>query len=682
MIGFAQRGIMTSLDLLSRLALCFAVVGCVGGEDPATSVAVGAGSSGDYVGHQGRLLLGFKPPDVRRFSLPTTVTSPQVDPRGQLIATGLSGRDFIGMPMTATAPGATISMRVADVFPPASPDFEWQYLLEQQDPVLGVWSPACAEPLPLFPPTTPVVSPPRAIAMQGWWTSDGLYTLNSNVITFACKTGVVGKCDGWGYRATSDPPDVTENGMVTTVTGPDMLQACTRMAHADYCALGDANTLDGTPIMLDDIFITPIPTPGFAFEAAWPGVASTGRAAARPPAICLSKLRWSTLPLGGCPLLPDPRTDVKGVFCDDIPQSTLEKKGALTYSSSLYIDAGLYTYTDTTGLRLTTSQLVPGAVTQLPTWLIPPPAGVTFPVTGETQRYEATIFALELPSDNTAGDLVKLTTYQCADDLVTAQADAEPKCLAIASNGYVYPPNTPGRAPLRRWLDAGGKRAWTTTMSPSQMFAAGYTLTHVVGSVIRGALDLNIRWSALAGATYSLDIETRGGVWIAPCVDSTLQGSSTSFVYRGLCNSAPGRGVDHADIAAFRINYTIAGVTRSVVQTYNGADSDAYIALPGGRTTALAIHWNDIGEDARYVVTLRPGSGGFTKCVDDALLANDTTYVHTDQCPSTGNFLKIPTLTGVRVCAVWPFQERKAVCADAAYDGVQPSVTLALPGAM
>jgi hypothetical protein len=165
-------------------------------------------------------------------------------------------------------------------------------------------------------------------------------------------------------------------------------------------------------------------------------------------------------------------------------------------------------------------------------------------------------------------------------------------------------------------------------------------------------------------------------------MDSTQLGSSTSLVYRGICNSAPGRGVDHSDIAAFRINYTFGGMTRTVTQPYNGVDSDAYVDLPGGKTTALAIRWNDVGEGARYTIELQLGSNAFKKCVDDSLLANDTSYVHTGVCPSTGSAMKIPTIAGIRVCAVWTLKERKSVCSDVAYDGHRPQVDVDLPTSM
>ena len=64
---------------------------------------------------------------------------------------------------------------------------------------------------------------------------------------------------------------VTVNGNPTTANGADMLQGCTRMARADYCSAGMPNTIDGTPIHIDDVFSARPAVDGFAFEAAWRG---------------------------------------------------------------------------------------------------------------------------------------------------------------------------------------------------------------------------------------------------------------------------------------------------------------------------------------------------------------------------------------------------------------------------
>lgn len=684
-----NRYSVASLAILFALALVVAA-GCAGLDAPSHSQSVAAvGGPGDpddpYVGQQGRLLLGFKDPDVRTFALPSNVTGTKVHPDGELLANGLAGHDFIGMKFTASGNGVTVTMRIADVVDLSVTGDKWQYALEQWDPAVPGWVPACAEPQLLTPPFDPPQSPPRALAMTGSWTRDGLYVIDDTRVSFACKTGVAAKCDVWGYPFSADPPNVSENGTDTSaVRGADMMQACTRMARADYCAQGIPNTIDGTPIHIDDIFRQPPLSPGYVFEAAWPGVAVSDRRTPRPPVICLSKLRWSTLPLGGtCPLvLPDPRVDPKGTFCDDMTPTMMEQKGARTYSSSAYLDAGLYTYTDPSGTRLTTASLVPGSAGNPPEWRITPPPAIGFPAPGQHQQFEATIFAPVLPSGITETDLRKLASYQCpSGDLATTNTDlGPPGCTFIAHEGYVYPPNAPGRAALRRWWSSSLKRSFTTARAATTMIAAGWQLADVVGGVIRGGAEANVRWSIVPGAVYSLDVQTRTGEWIAPCFNSLVLGGNNSVVYRGVCVSASNRPINRADIAAFRVT-----ATGSLVGTaaYDGIDTDAYVDIPGGKTSATVVSWNEIGPGYTYALDVFPTSGSdWVRCVGDNLLANGVSHVHTGSCPTAGTTVKLQLTDAIRVCGMLNHDPTTQICGDVHYDGHATRVAIDLPAIM
>jgi hypothetical protein len=660
------------------LALALGGAACtVDREEPSTSTETSPLVT-PYIGQQGRLLMGFRDPDVRTFTFPASYVGLHVGTDGQLVANGYAGAQFVGMPMIGTDGTVNVFMKIANVVNSSAPYETWLYALEQYDFTQSRWVPACADPVQLIPPTTPP-EPPLAIAIPGTWTRDGFYLYDANKVSFACRTGVIAKCNGWGYAPTLAWPTVTENGLATPGRGPDLLQACTRMARADYCALGAPNTLDGTPIHLDDIYTQPPEDRAFAFEAAWPGLAvMVTPMIVRPPpprrlpAICLSKLRWSTLPLGGgCTALPDPRVDSKGVFCDDLPQTTLEAKGALTYSASTFIDAGLYTYLKPSdGTRLTTSNLLPQAAGQPPKWQITQPPGVPFPITGAAlPQFEATIFSSNLPPGLPTTNLQKLATYQCGEDLVTeAIGPNAPKgCTFVANEGYLYEPGTPGRAPLRRWYNPSTKRSYTTAASPSTMIPAGWNLTDVVGAVIRATINVNVRWSAIQGASYSLDIQTRTGEWITPCLGPTVIGASSSVIYTGVCTSAAMRKVDHADIQAFRVTATTTVGTTVGTRLYDGIDSDWYINLAGGQTSAVALSWNNVGGGAHYRFDVMR-NGLWDKCIDADALGPITSYVHTGFCPALGTTVKLALTQGLRICALWTGHQDE-VCAEVPYGG-------------
>jgi hypothetical protein len=632
------------------------------------------GPDGDFTGHQGRLLYALRDVDPGLFKMDNG-RHPHVIDAGQLVADGLAGRDLVGFEFGSL----DIPMRITEVFSPDQTGGVWQYAIERQDRATGAWSPACAEPAPIVPPAVPPRSPPRAFAMNGIWNSDGLYNVNADAATFACETGAIGKCIGWGYSPTATPPTVTENGQPTKVTGPDMLQACTRMARADYCAAGVPSTLEGTPIKYDDIFHSPRDTSGYFFEAAWRGVAWTGGAPQRPMPICLSKLRWSTLPVGGgCGLpLPDPRSEIKGKFCEDLTPVQLEQMGALVYSWSSVLDAGLYTYSDRlSGNRLTTAHLLPGPVGTPPAWSkIPKPAGVSFPAPGQSARLEATIFSPDLPPGVSASGLVVLSSYRCGNDLMTTTSPPPAGCTKIADEGYVYPPNAAGHTALRRWIDATGHRSITTALAPSSMIASGWRLAEVVGGVLRAEMSVNVRWSALAGAAMSLDIRTQTGEWISPCLDAAQLGTKTQLEYRGNldCVSAP-RTPARNEVALFRVSYTVAGQTQYAFANYDDTASDVYLHLPTGTTTAIAVSWNEVAPGARYALDVRPAGGDWVRCVDSSLLANGTSHVFTGSCPAASTTISPSSIQQLRVCTT----SGTSVCGQVDYDGKQPQVAIAL----
>jgi hypothetical protein len=640
-------------------------------------------ADGDYISQQGRLLLGFRPPDVRTFGFPPLVTNVKVAAAGQLVADHLSGRDFVGMNIKSNAVAASIAMRIKDVLPPAQPGDRWRYVLEEQDPMTGTWLQACADPPQIVPPSTPL--PIGAIALQGSWTDDGGYVDNPSAISFSCAAGVAAKCVGWGYPWDAAPPNLTETGHPSSATGADVLQACTRMARADFCAVGVPNTLDGTPIHVHDAFGGPLhpehDVHGFFFEAAWlPSLHSPkGQDQARPP-VCLSKKRWSTLPLGGgCDVaLPDPRVR-QGKFCEDYSLADLEALGAVVYSDSSYIDAGLYSWGDpTTTAPLTTSHLLPGAAGSAPTWIAPPPAGLPFSPSGQPMQFEGALFSPDVPAAIAASGVRKLVSYWClGPDYVTTTTDLSATCMPIAVEGYVYPSNKPGHGALRRWWHPVYGHSLTTTKSPTTMIADGWQLAEVVGALPRAAMDLNVRWSG--GYSYALDVQTRSGEWIAPCIDNAIIGGATSVVYAGSCPSAANRRVSNIDIATFRVRYTVAGVTKSAVRAYDGSASDVYVDLPGGATTALAVAWNDKGPSATYALDVRASGGWTGGCFAESSLANDTSVVFTGHCPDSGATLPIANIDLIRVCAAIAHDWAHASCTTVAYDGHQPSVGVVLP---
>jgi hypothetical protein len=124
------------------------------------------------------------------------------------------------------------------------------------------------------------------------------------------------------------------------------------MANADYCRSGTPYTREQTPILIRDYspyypgpypsdLGHPSPFPGdpdtFYFEAGWrPGDLGP---------VCLSKIRWASLPPDPCPtVLLDPRysDDKRAKFCDDMTIADIQSLGALLVNGSKMMDAPLH----------------------------------------------------------------------------------------------------------------------------------------------------------------------------------------------------------------------------------------------------------------------------------------------------------------------------------------------------
>jgi hypothetical protein len=260
--------------------------------------------------------------------------------------------DLVGTRFAATlVDGSTVPMRIAGVVRHENPDDEPPPLPRQRDYVIeyssgGRWASLCPSEAP---GAIPIVGS-FGHTPQGHLSGD--YDPTPTRVTFACRDGVAAKCQGWGYQSWNRER-------------VPYLQACTRMARADYCGNGHSRTVDGTMINYLDLHGQPLaplhPLPGFVPEAVW----GTGGANAPSAAICLSRTRWSTMPLGprsACAeLLPDPRDEAATDgnprrYCNDMTVKDWADLGARFVSNSRPLDVGLFVWGDGKGRYATTTR--------------------------------------------------------------------------------------------------------------------------------------------------------------------------------------------------------------------------------------------------------------------------------------------------------------------------------------
>ena len=192
---------------------------------------------------------------------------------------------------------------------------------------------------------------------------------------------------------------------------------------------------------------------------------------------------------------------------------------------------------------------------------------------------------------------------------------------------------------------------------------------------------IDIRWNQLPSYEYSLDVITKDGTWIGPCIAVGRIGSALGITYMGICPDNSDRLVDKGDIAAFRLYYSNNSSFSDYVETpYDGVSDELAIYLPGGITRQIAIRWNERMTGAKYSLDIARTDGSWVApCVSVDFLFNNIAYVFDGNCKSPSTFVDPQNVTNIRICSAinddWP----KAVCNSLPYDGKAIHVFITIP---
>ncbi|HEX5751988.1 MAG TPA: ADYC domain-containing protein [Archangium sp.] len=387
MIGRETRHGLKRLGLSTVLALL--------------TLATRAGAANEgYEGQQGTRLHGTAPELFERVSIPLTSATTLggiaiqqvVIDKGQLKSgvPALKGAQWSGARFNAWVKTELVTFQISQAQPhrnvyadPDSPESlsatVWEYEVKWSSPALGSGE--------LCPGSA-------ALVLPGSW-NGARYAHSTTTFSFAClprrqldgtlvKGGVAAKCVDWGYPPwTSEDPRLDNSSL--SLTEMDAIRhhlACTAMATADFCGEARPNTLDGTPITLFhqgnvrsevvNAYSPPVVSggplgQGFFFEAAWVMVdASTGQPLLSAPhfpttpvraqALCLTKKRWATLPPAGTCTIQGPLVDPRSAwmdprqprppsrYCEEYSRDELIQNGAVLFSYSRFLDAGLFRF--------------------------------------------------------------------------------------------------------------------------------------------------------------------------------------------------------------------------------------------------------------------------------------------------------------------------------------------------
>lgn len=200
------------------------------------------------------------------------------------------------------------------------------------------------------------------------------------------------------------------------------------------------------------------------------------------------------------------------------------------------------------------------------------------------------------------------------------------------------------------------------------------------GSIVAlGFVDL--RWSRVPGAQYSVDVVTKDGTVIGPCIAVGRIGSDTSTRYRGICPDGGDARVERSEVAAFRVYHSTDGTwTQFTELEYDGGDDRVFVPIEGGTTDVVELHWNELATGAEYSVDVQRADGSWiAPCVGAPTLGRSIAHAYTGSCPSSPDSLPAADVKAFRVCSAENGNWAEATCGTSEHDGLAAFVDVAIP---
>jgi hypothetical protein len=150
------------------------------------------------------------------------------------------------------------------------------------------------------------------------------------------------------------------------------------------------------------------------------------------------------------------------------------------------------------------------------------------------------------------------------------------------------------------------------------------------------ATSTALSWnSAGTGYKYSLDITTKDGRHIGPCIPATVIGSATKVIYAGVCKNATKDKVAVADIANYTLVYTNTGNWVSDAHStkiLNDSTKSALVfsIIPPG---SVVLSWNSLGAGYQYSLDITTKDGRrIGPCISAVKIGATTTVMYTGVC--------------------------------------------------
>jgi GH43 family beta-xylosidase len=192
---------------------------------------------------------------------------------------------------------------------------------------------------------------------------------------------------------------------------------------------------------------------------------------------------------------------------------------------------------------------------------------------------------------------------------------------------------------------------------------------------------VDLRWSRIPGAQYSVDLVTKDGTVVGPCIAVGRIGTATTTRYRGICPDGGDVRVEKSEVAAFRVYHSTDGTwTQFTDVAYDGGADRLFVAIDGGTTDAVELHWNELATAAEYSLDVQRADGSWiAPCVGAPTLGRSISHVYTGACTSTPDSLPAADVKAFRVCSAENGNWAVATCGATDHDGTSAFVDVAIP---
>lgn len=192
---------------------------------------------------------------------------------------------------------------------------------------------------------------------------------------------------------------------------------------------------------------------------------------------------------------------------------------------------------------------------------------------------------------------------------------------------------------------------------------------------------VDLRWSRVPGASYSLDVVTRDGTVVGPCLSAGRLGTSTSTRFSGICPSHGDVVVNKSDIAAFRLYSSTDGTWSQFVDVpYDGIADRVFVPVPGGTTESVALRWSELDTGRNYSLDVRRADGSWiAPCLGAGTLGSRTEQTFDGSCISAAETIAPSEIQAFRVCSAVGNDWANARCGTTVYDGSAGFVDVRIP---